>query len=101
MHVSHAGLTSALSSSLESGALLATATATFKLLMLCGLVGWLLRSRRLPPETPTTLSQVHNESLLSSEEGRIWYILRVAICITPPAFAPCQSCDRGNSHEHS
>ena len=43
---------------LDGGALVATATATFKLLMLCGFVGWLLRSRRLPPDTSTTLSQV-------------------------------------------
>ena len=46
----------------ESGAIGATSTATFKLLVLVSFVGWLLRTERLPPETSTILSKVRLSS---------------------------------------
>ena len=42
----------------DRGVLAATIGASFKLFMLCGFVGWLLHSGRIPQESATVLSQV-------------------------------------------
>ena len=42
----------------DRSVLAATIGASFKLFMLCGFVGWLLHSGRIPQESATVLSQV-------------------------------------------
>ena len=43
---------------MHDGVLAATMGASFKLFLLCGLVGWLLHTRRIPDQTATVLSKV-------------------------------------------
>ena len=43
---------------LSDGVLAASASATFKLLLICALIAWLLRTHRLPADTAPVLSQV-------------------------------------------
>jgi hypothetical protein len=42
----------------HDGVLAATTSASFKLFVICGFVGWLLHSERIPRETATVLSKV-------------------------------------------
>lgn len=42
----------------------ATATASYKLFLVCAIVGWLIQSNRLPTETATVLSQVSFQVLI-------------------------------------
>ena len=51
---------------MDRGVLAATIGASFKLFMLCGFVGWLLHSGRIPQESATVLSQVLPDDVLYS-----------------------------------
>lgn len=50
---------SSLQHALEGEVLGATSSASFKLIFICGAVGWMLNTGRLPRDTSRVLTQVH------------------------------------------
>lgn len=83
-------------SHIEPGVLGAAASVSVKLIMICSVVAWLLRTERIPADTATTLSKVPPGGLGGNESGcpRVWQLQSRSqavsnLCMAAPATSPC------------